>query len=379
MIIILSGHIGGCCTGGQAWANMQYLLGLRALGHEVFYLEDCGETSWVYDWDAEELTTELDYPARYIRDCLHAVGLGDRWIYRAGEESRGMGLADFLEVCSQADLLIVRASPIRMWRAEYDRPRRRVFIDVDPGFTQMKLLNGDQLLLGALKHCDRFFTISQRIAAPDCRIPNAGVHWLKTRPPVALQHWRLASNACASHFSSVMRWKGYAEVTYNRVTYGHRDREFAKFVNLPQLTPQRLRIALLGLKPERLTEHGWEVVPGETVARTPTGYHSFIQQSRAEFGVAKHVYVATRGGWFSDRSVAYLASGKPVLVQDTGLGDWLPLGEGVVAFRDLPEAVRGIELINSDYERQRRAARRLVELYFDAERVLPTFLDAAMG
>jgi hypothetical protein len=149
-------------------------------------------------------------------------------------------------------------------------------------------------------------------------------------------------------------------------------------MDLPRLTPQSLRIALTGADPQRFLEHGWQVVEGWEATWAPSSYREFIQGSRAEFSVAKHGYVVTRGGWFSDRSVCYLASGRPVLVQDTGLGDWLPTGEGIVTFRDVAEAVQGIEAINADYERHRRVARRLAEEYFSADRVLTSLLEAAL-
>src|SRR6185369_3843474 len=126
----------------------------------------------------------------------------------------------------------------------------------------------------------------------------------------------------------------------------------------------------MGTKPENLTRHGWEVIAGEVISRTPTSYQEFIQQSRGEFSVPKHGYVATHGGWFSDRSVCYLASGRPVLVQDTGL-DWLLTGRGLLTFQTLNQALRGVENINRDYPAHQRAARALAQEYFAAERVLP--------
>src|ERR1041384_1173101 len=134
MNIIVAGTIGRSGLGGQAWAVLQYLLGLRALGHDVFYLEDCGESSWAYNWHTNEWTAELDYPAAYVRDCLEPFGFAGHWIYRTNDGAFGMALHDFLEVCSKAELLIVRAVPLWVWREEYELPKRRAFIDVDPGF-----------------------------------------------------------------------------------------------------------------------------------------------------------------------------------------------------------------------------------------------------
>jgi hypothetical protein len=379
LIIIVSGSIGRLPVGGHAWVDMQYLLGLRALGHDVYYLEECGAESWVYNWDAEELTTDLGYPAGYVRDCLGPVGLGGRWVYRAGDRAEGMDPGAFRDVCARADLLLVRAVPLALWREEYGWPRRRAFIDADPGFTQISLESGKPDLAETVARCECLFTVGQNLGAADCPIPAAGRGWRKTVAPVALPHWPVAGDGPATHFTAVMQWRGFRDVTYRGVEYGQKDKEFPKFIDLPRRTPQPFRVALTGAPPEDLVRHGWEVVPGWVPSRTPEAYQAFIRQSRAEFGVAKHGYVRMRGGWFSDRSVCYLASGRPVLVEDTGLVDWLPVGEGVVTFRDLSGAVRGIEAINVDYERHRRAARRLAEQVFAADRVLPPLLEAALA
>jgi hypothetical protein len=377
MKIVFSGTIGRCGVGGLAWMNMQYLAGLRALGHDVVYLEECGPESWVYHWEQEQLTTDLDYPAAYVRDCLEPLGLAGRWAYRAGEQSAGLSPAEVRDACAGADLLLVHAQPLALWREEYGWPRRRAFLDVDPGFTQISLAEGQRDLAETVGRCDRLFTIGQRFGAADCPIPTAGRPWLKTLPPVALAHWPPAEDGPATHFTSVMQWRGFRDVTHQGVLYGQKDREFPHFADLPRHTAQPFRLALTGAPPGDLARHGWEVVPGWVPSRTPWSYRDFIRESRAEFGVAKHGYVRMRSGWFSDRSVCYLASGRPVLVQDTGLDDWLPTGAGVVTFRDVPGALRGVEAINADYAGHRRAARRLAEEFFAAERVLPPLLDAA--
>ncbi len=378
MIIILAGTIGRSGLGGQAWASLQYLLGCRALGHEVYYLEDCGRSSWVYLWETEDWTHELDYPAAYVHACLDPFGFGDRWIYRDNYRSLGMPLERFLEVCAAADLLMLRAVPFWNWRKEYEGPRRRAFIDVDPGFTQITLANGDQGWVDGLARTERRFTYGQRLGAPDCPIPEAGGPWMKTVPPVFLAEWSWPPGEPV-FFTSVLRWQGFKEVAHGGISYGQRDKEFEQFLDLPCLTPQKFRIAQMGTKPEVLTRHGWEVVPGEIVSRTPAGYREFIQQSRAEFSVPKNGYVKMRGGWFSDRSVCYLASGRPVLIEDTGLQEWVATGEGIVTFTNPVEAVRGIACINADYEQHRRAARRLAEETFSTDRVLPALLHDAMS
>jgi hypothetical protein len=375
--IAFAGTIGRSGLGGQAWANLQYLLGFRALGHEVFYLEDCGSTSWVYDWEKSDWTYALDYPAACVRACLEPFGLDCRWIYRTDTDSRGAPLSELTRFCAEAEVLIVRAVPLWVWRPEYDRTRRRAFIDVDPGFTQISVANGDRGLAEGIARCERRFTIGQRLGDPGCVVPTAGGPWLKTLPPVFLPEWPCAQSE-ETQFTSILRWQGFKDVAYRGVSYGQRDREFPDYLDLPRLTRQKIRIAQMGADPRLLAGHGWEVLPGEVISRTPASYREFIRTSRAEFGVAKHGYVKMQSGWFSDRSVCYLASGRPVLVENTGLDDWLPVGEGVVTFHDPAGAIAGMDRINSDYERHRRAARELAERIFDSDRVLDALLEAAM-
>lgn len=380
MIIILSGAIGRCCgVGGKAWVYMQYLIGLQALGHDVFYLEDCGDESWVYKWETDETATDIEYPASYVRSCLEPIGFQGKWIYRAGDRAAGMKIDEFRQICLQADLLIVRANPIMLWRNEYDWPSRRIFIDVDPGFTQMSILSGDTDLAQTVQRCERLFTFGQRIGKEDCAIPTAGRTWFKTLPPVSLQKWQSSRTGPGRYFTSLMDWRGFNDVIYSGVFYGQKDREFPKFIELPRLTDQELLIGLLGAPMEWLSDYGWKVVPGGHASRTPWLYHKFIQESRAEFSVAKHAYVETKGGWISDRSACYLASGRPALVQDTGQGDCLPIGEGIITFSNIQEALKGIETINGDYEHQRRSARALAEKYFDSDKVLSALLEEAMA
>jgi hypothetical protein len=374
--ILFCGAIGRSGLGGQAWANLQYLIGLRELGHDVIYLEDCGESSWVYNWRTQEWTTEIAYPADYVRDCLEPFGFAAKWIYRAGEESAGMPQNEFVQACAQADLLIMRAVPLWVWRKEYSLPRRRIFIDVDPGFTQMNIAGGDKGLAEAIARCEKYFTYGQNIGDSDSTIPTCGFDWLKTVPPVALSEWPMMEKTLGEQFTSIMRWEGFQNSEYKGVTYGQKDLEFPKFFGLPKRTGQQFCVAING--PELPVEFGWRTIPGEIATQTPESYRNFIQQSRAEFGVAKHGYVKMRSGWFSDRSVCYLASGKPILVQDTGLKDKFPLGEGLLTFSDLNGAVEGVKKINSDYKTHRLAARAFAEKYFATGKVLPALLETAL-
>lgn len=375
MIIIVAGTIGRSGLGGQAWAVLQYLLGLRALGHDVFYLEDCGVESWAYDWEQGDATTELDYPANYVRACLEPLGFAGKWIYRANAGTRGVPLQEFQSICAAADLLVMRAVPMWVWRPEYDGPRRRAFIDVDPGFTQFSIANGDKGIAQGIARCERRFSVGQRIGASDCPIPVDAGPWIPTLPPIYLPAWpRCTSDA--TEFTSIIRWQGFREATHNGAAYGQRDKEFPKFFAVPKLTAQPFRVALIG-EPDLLEQHGWAVTAGDAVSRTTDSYRRFIQASRGEFCVPKHAYVATRGGWFSDRSACYLASGRPVLMEETGVSACLASGEGLVTFTDLPSAVDAVRRVDAHYAEHCTAARALAQEVFNSNRVLLQFLDAA--
>jgi hypothetical protein len=379
MLIVFAGALGRFPIGGHAWTELQYLLGFRELGHDVFFLEECGEGSWVYNWETEETTTDLEYPTNYVRKCLDPVGLGERWIYRAGDSCLGMDVEDFREVCARADLLLIRGCAIPLWRPEYDLPRRRIFIDSDPGFTQFSLANGDGELTETIARCERLFTIGQQIGTDDCTIPTLDRTWGKTMFPVLLSRWPAVKDSDAKYFTSIMQWQSYKDVAYNGHRYGNKASEFPKFIDLPTATKQPFLLALTGGQPQELASYGWYVTEGWVASRTPHVYQHFIQSSRAEFGVAKHGYVQTRGGWFSDRSICYLASGKPILIQDTGQSDWLPTGEGVLTFGDRVDALSGIEKINADYEHHCSMARALAEEYFASGAVLTSLLEDAFA
>jgi hypothetical protein len=376
-IAIVAGAIGRANVGGKAWVYLQYLLGLQTLGLEPVYLEDAGDESWVYDWERERLTTNLDYPARYVADSLASVGVDGPWMYRAGDETRGLGVEEMTDLCQRARLLIVVGDPIT-WRREYLGVRRRVFVDVDPGFTQWRLVNGDAPLAEMVAHAQVVFTVGLCVGSRAAAIPGAGRTWFRTVPPVSVTHWPATPAPDDAPFTAVMDWRGFRDVEYAGELYGQKDREFPAFLDLPARTRQPMLLAINGAPTERVTSHGWRAVAGWEASRTARRYAEFIRRSRAEFGIAKHGYVKSRGGWFSDRTVCYLASGKPVLLQDTGFSEHLPCGLGIVPFTDRDSALDGIEAINERYDDHARAARRLAEDVFDARRVLPRFLERAL-
>ena len=252
----------------------------------------------------------------------------------------------------------------------------RVFLDLDPGYPQMWHELG---LADLLAGHDRFVTVGANVGRAGCAIPDCGVEWIHTPPPVDLGAWTPAPAGRA--FTSVATWRNpYGTVAFNGMTYGSRVHEFRQFMELPRLVDAELELALdIDAAETRdlkaLEANGWRLVDPRRVAGTPQAYRDYVRGSRAELCVAQQMYVATRSGWLSDRSVCYLASGKPVLMQDTGLADRYPIGEGLLTFSTLEEAAAGVEEIERDYARHSAAARALAEDCFDARTVAGRLLE----
>jgi hypothetical protein len=226
---------------------------------------------------------------------------------------------------------------------------------------------------------DRHVTVGGNVGKPECKIPDCGFSWITTPPPVALDRWPVRK--AGTKFTSVCTWRNpYGTVSFDGNEYGSRVHEFRKFFELPRLVDADFELALDIEAAElddlrELTANGWELVDPEVVAGTPDDYRSYVQTSRAEFAVAQNLYVATRSGWLSDRSLCYLASGKPVLAQDTGFSANYPVGQGLIPFNTLEEAAAGVEDIQRNYERHSRAARELAEEFFDSRKVMGDLLE----
>jgi hypothetical protein len=216
---------------------------------------------------------------------------------------------------------------------------------------------------------DRLFTFGSNIGTARSPVPVGEFTWLKTWQPVTLDDWA-TDRPPGDRFTSVMTWQieSFTDVG------GNKDQEFVKYLDLPARTPQLFELAINGPR-TLLHRHGWQTVDAMSVSRTPWDYRDFIHRSKAEFGVAKHTYVATSSGWFSDRTECYLASGRPALVQDTGWTAHLPSGSGLLAFSNPEEAVAGIDAINRDYAGHARDAAEIAREHFDARRVLTDLLD----
>ena len=371
MRIVLAGIIARYPYGGVTWCSLMYLLGLRALGHEVLYVEDTGEC--IYDPEQDTRSLDPDYGLRYIHDALAPFGLGDRWSFVNYDGTHhGLSRRAVREYCASADLFVNLSGGAWFWRDEYARIPRRVFIDSDPVFTQLAIAKGEGWYVDFFRGFDALFTFGANIGTPASDVPTNGFTWHKTWQPVVTDLWHTDGPPAGNRFTTVMTWKfeSFADVD------GNKAREFHRFLDLPARTRHDFELAINGPQ-GLLREHGWPTIDAMSVSRSLWDYRSFIQGSKAEFGVAKHAYVARRSGWFSDRTECYLAAGRPALVQDTGWTAHLPTEAGLIGFRTAEEAIDGLDRLTRDYALHAGRAADIARDCFDASRVLPPFLDTA--
>jgi len=383
---VVTGMVGSYPVGGVAWDYGQYLAGLQRMGWEVWYLEDTGARG--YDPQRQDFTEGGDYGAGFLAASLPAFGpgLGERWHFRAMDGSRhGVPQERIEDAVASADLFL-NVSGGTLLREAYLGCPRKVLIDSDPGFNHFvnyprwDAQPGWEGSHGYRAH-DAFFTYAESMGAADCTLPDMGLDWQPTRPLVVPEMWPAASPLEDAPWTTVMTWNNYRKpVTWQGRGYGSKEMEFPKIAGLPRRFPgSRFQIALAGHgNPDaEMREQGWEVVDSHAVSRTPQEYSDYLCGSRGELSVAKNVYVATRSGWSSCRSICYLAAGLPAVVQDTGFSSVLPTGEGLLAFDDLDGAIAAVQAVQSDPQRHARAAREIAREHFAADRVLTRLLAAA--
>lgn len=379
--IIVTGLIGQYPLGGVTWDYLQYLLGLEQLGHEVYYFEDTG--TWPFNPISGGLAEDCDFTVAYLAGIMRRFGFHDRWAYRFPWQDQWFGLAERERhaVVNSADLLINVSGSLER-PADYRHVGRLAYIDTDPLFTQVKLAQGQTYFRAQVDAHDRHFSFGERLSAV---VPDTGHNWRPTRQPIVLSQWPVARQSPRDVMTTVMNWTSYKPVEYGGQTFGQKDVEFSRFIDLPALVaPVELELAVNAGKVRAtpralLARKGWRVVDPLEVCPDIDRYRDYVASSKAEWSVAKHAYVAGRTGWFSCRSACYLASGRPVIVQDTGFSAVLPTGEGLMPFSTPEESVSAIQGVVASYARHAAAARGLAESYFDANTVLGTLLQQALA
>jgi hypothetical protein len=383
MRVVVTGLVATYPLGGVAWDYLAYVDGFRRLGCDVLYLEDTGQ--WFFDPARQTFTDEIAGNVRYLVDGLRTIEVPeDAFCVRAPDGTYcGAGRQAVERFCRSADLFL-NISGSCWLRDEYREAKRTAYLDSDPGYTQAKLLahehgtaTPDELFSVDLIHRhDRFLTFAENVGQPGCLVPSGGLRWIPTRQPLVLDRWPFCFDPGAERFTTVMSWKTDISLPMiDGVRYGGKDVEFGRFLDLPQRTRVPLEIAIAGAAPvERLRQNGWHVVSAAERSATMDSYRSYLRLARGEWSVAKNVYVALGTGWFSCRSAAYLALGKPVVVQDTGWKQHYPTGHGLFCFDTAEEAMAALEAVNADYRHHCEAARAIAESEFAAETVLRQLL-----
>lgn len=349
---------------GGAWERFSYAAGLRLLGFDVLFVE--------------EVASVPDAPAiRWFDEAAAFFSFGPAAaIVGPGGWSHGRDRGDIRRALAASDLLVNLSGNLTSPDL-LEAARCTAFIDVDPGFTQ--IWHADRDVPYAVPRHDHYLTIGENIGAPGCPIPTGGLPWKPTRQPLLLDHWPAAPSSHCRRFTTIASWRGpYGMLAHGGETYGLKVHEFRKVIDLPSRVAASFELALEihagdARDREALLAAGWSLASPAEAVPTPAAFRDYVQRSDAEFSVAQGVYAHAASGWFSDRSTRYLASGKPVLVQDTGLAT-IPTGDGVVPFRTAGEAAAGAERIIRDYATHARAARRIAETHFASDIVLRRLL-----
>ena len=367
--------------GGHFWVYMQYAEGLRQSGCDVYWLE-----SFRNRGNAQRHSGLLSqFMARMER-----FGFGGKVVLypdngpgrEAGVPRQyvGMSAADAEGLFERADLLLnfhYAIAPSLLARF-----RRTVLMDIDPGLLQFWISRGQ---LSVPRH-DVYFTTGETVGTPAALFPDCGLRWIHTRPPVCPATWPCVFDPNAEAFTTVSNWDADDWIVDDHEVYENTKRvAFLEFAGLPRLTKQPLELALF-LRTERdaeerreLEKRGWCIRPSREVASTPEAYQSYVQQSRGEFSCAKRSCMRFQNAWISDRTLCYLASGKPAVVQNTGPSSFLPNGEGLFRFATVEEAADALDAVNADYERHCRAARQIAETLFDAKQIAQDILYYALN
>jgi hypothetical protein len=323
---------------------LQYALGFERLGHEVFVVQPVDEAK--------------PETAAYLARIVSEFGLRGLLLRRGQPCPFVPGTDVLINISGMLRDVALESIPIR------------VYLDLDPVFNQLWYLQGIDSGLDGHTH----------YATVGARVPSCGLEWSPTLPPVVLDRWPVAGRIEHDALTTVGNWRSYGPIEHDGIRYGQKAHSLRRFLDLPVRSGERFVVALdIDSRETRdleaLAQHGWHLVDPRAVVGTPSTYFDFVRGSRGELGIAKEGYVVSRCGWFSDRSACYLASGRPVLAQDTGFDQRLPTGAGLFAFQTTDDAVVSIEELRRDYGRHARAARAIAEEFLDSDRVLQRLLQ----
>lgn len=373
--VVLGSYMVRYPLGGMMSWVLQYLTGFLRLGNDVYVVEKADYPDACYDPSRDVVGDDCSYGVAMVHAQLDCLGLGDRWCFVDSRgEYHGLSRERVEAVFRSADLFVDMGTH-GSWMREAAASWARVLIDGEPGFTQIKMAhrqeNGERL-----PEYDAYYTTGRNVGTSASDAPTAGRRWRPIFHPVDTRRLTQApAPPAGAPFTTVMNWRSHEPVRYRGTAYGQKDREFGKFIGVPRATGVPFELAVSEDAPrDRLAAAGWRLRKASEATRSVPAFHDYLRSSRGELGVCKEVFVSLRTGWFSDRSAAYLAHGRPVVVQANGISGHLPVGEGLFEVADVAEAADAIARIQREPERHAAAARRLAERHLDTSVVLARFL-----
>lgn len=366
---------------GVTYQFLHYLIGLKRLGYDPYYIEDSGR--WVYDPTINDLSPDASGNISSVAPILEANGFADRWAFRGNYpdgQCYGMTESQILQLYKDADAFL-NVTGAQEIREEHLRCPRRIYVESDPFASQVKVANGDELMIATLEAHDTLFTFGENIGNSDCEIPVNKFRWLPTRQPAVMDLWNNPYEFKGNIYNTITTWHNKGKnIDYQGETYyWTKDREFEKFLELPRRRKVSFELAASVDEEvrQRLNDYGWRQTGSIEISKSIDKYREYILQSRGEFTVARDQYVRPNTGWFSDRSACYLAAGRPVITQETGFSKFLPTGKGLFSFRTMEDVLAAVDEIESDYEGNCRAAREIASEYFSAEKVTGSLMNRA--
>ncbi len=378
--IIVLGLLGQFPIAGMAWQLVHHLVGFQRLGFDVYYIEETGAPP--YDPRVKSSTDDCSYSVQMIADTLARFGFGHAWAYHDGMSDQWYGLAKSrVQELFDQSLAVFNLCAASHPESLTFRPRGKlVYLETDPVLYQVRLAEGDQHALQFLASHDAHITYGENLGASDCPIPLPHFAWHKTRPPVVLDLWPFQETDTHGPFTTIATWHNRGkDLSFRGQSYQWSKHEnFLALTDLPRRTSVQLELAVEIDNPvehELFLRHGWLLSNPLTVSHDIDGYQRYISSSRGEFTVSKEAVVRTRSGWFSDRSVCFLAAGKPVVTQETGFSAYVPTGHGLFSFSSLNDILMAFEAITADYTKHARAAHDIAHEYFAAEKLLRKILS----
>jgi hypothetical protein len=366
---------------GVTYQFLHYLIGLRKLGYDVYYIEDSGR--WIYDPVLNDMSPDVTGNLKMVVQYLEAHGFGDRWAFRGNYpdgQCYGMTEAQILQLYKDADAFL-NVTGAQEIRDEHRAIKRRIYVESDPFGSQVKVAKGDQGMINMLADHDTHFSFGENLGQSDCDTPIENFKWLPTRQPVAVELWNDGAPTGGPAYTTITTWhnKGKNLEWRGDTWYWTKDREFEKILDLPKLrdVPFELATSVDEKVQKLLRDHGWRQTGSVEISRDAELYRKYIQQSRGEFTVARDQYVRPNTGWFSDRTCCYLAAGRPVITQETGFSKFLPSGRGLFGFKTMADILAAVDAIESDYPGHCRAASEIARDYFAAEKVVGSLMERA--